>query len=61
MKTLTIIPTQRELDGFLQACCDAGYAAEALIAGKLSLTSFPALALAVAPGGLEKVQFAVHI
>jgi adenosylhomocysteine nucleosidase len=60
MKILTIIPMQRELDSFVQACCEAGYDTEAVATGRLSLTYFPALAIAVAPGGLGKTQFAVH-
>jgi hypothetical protein len=60
MKILTMIPMQRELDSFVQACCEAGYDTEAIATGRLSLTYFPALAIAVAPGGLGKTQFAVH-
>lgn len=60
MKILTIIPTRRELDGFVQACREAGYDTEAVVTGKLSLTSFPALDVAVALGGLGKAQFAVQ-
>ena len=60
MRILTIIPTQRELDGFIQACREAGYDTEVVAIGKLSLTYVSALAVAVALGGLGKAQFAVH-
>ncbi len=60
MNILTIIPTQRELDGFIQACHESGQDSESAVTGKLPLTAFPALSIAVAHGGLGKTQFAVH-
>ncbi len=60
MKILTVIPTQEELDAFVHACFDQGYQAQALAVGKLSVTYFPVLEMAVAHGGLGKAQFAVQ-
>jgi len=60
MKILAIIPTQTELDFFLQACRSRGYRAQATRIGKLTTTCFPALEMAVAHGGLGKTQFAVQ-
>lgn len=60
MKILAVIPTQAELDNFIQAYRDAGYDSEIITTGKLSLTYFPVLAIAAAHGGLGKTQFAVH-
>jgi adenosylhomocysteine nucleosidase len=60
MKILIIIPTQRELDCFLEACLEQGYQAETALTGKLLITHFPALEIAVAFGGLGKTQFAVQ-
>ena len=60
MKILTVIPTQEERDSFVQACLEQGYQAQALVMGKLSITYFPVLEIAVAHGGLGKAQFAVQ-
>jgi adenosylhomocysteine nucleosidase len=60
MKILTVIPTQEECDSFVQACLEQGYQAQALVMGKLSITYFPVLEMAVAHGGLGKAQFAVQ-
>ncbi len=60
MKILTVIPTQRELEFFVQASVKQGYHPHPLAIGKLSVTHFPVLELTVASGGLGKVQFAVQ-
>jgi len=60
MKILTVIPTQEELDAFVHACVEQGYQAQPLAMGKLSITYFPVLEMAVAHGGLGKAQFAVQ-
>lgn len=60
MSTLAIIPTQAELERFVQACHDQGCHAEAGSVGRLAVTTFPQLGLVAAHGGLGKVQFAIH-
>jgi len=60
MKILTIIPTHKELNFFLQTCIEKGYQAETVTIGRLSATYFPALEITVTYGGLGKAQFAVH-
>jgi len=60
LKILVVVPTQEELDGFLQACREQGYEGQPAASGKLSVRHFPALELAVAKGGLGKTQFAVQ-
>lgn len=60
MRILVVIPTQLELEYFLQACQDLGHQAEHGAAGRLSVNAYPALDLAVAHGGLGKTQFAVQ-
>lgn len=60
MRILVVIPTQLELDYFLQACQELGHQAEPRVAGRLSIKVYPTLGLAVAHGGLGKTQFAVQ-
>ena len=60
MKILTVIPTKAELESFVRASCEQGYRAETITTGKLPVTHFSMLNLAVASGGLGKVQFAVQ-
>ena len=60
MKILVVIPTQEELEFFLQACRSQGYQTQDITIGKLIITCFPALGVAVAYGGLGKTQFAVQ-
>jgi len=60
VKTLTVIPTQVELDLFLQGCQALGLRAEPGSTGRLSTSYFPSLDLTVACGGLGKVQFALQ-
>ena len=60
MKILAVIPTQRELDCFVQACSEQGYQTETMVVGKLLTTYFPVPDIAVACGGLGKTQFAVQ-
>jgi adenosylhomocysteine nucleosidase len=57
---LAVVPTQQELDSFLHACREQGYSNQPVAAGKLALTSFAELGLALAGGGLGKAQFAVQ-
>jgi adenosylhomocysteine nucleosidase len=60
MKLLTVFPLQEELDFFLQGCLDTGLAAEASMLGRLPVMYLPSLGLALAQGGLGKVQFGVQ-
>lgn len=60
MSLLTVIPTQRELEHFVQHCCAHGYETRTYTTGPLTLTVLPDLNLVVAPGGLGKAQFAVQ-
>ena len=60
MKILVVIPTQTELDFFLQACHSRGYQAQAIRIGNLTTTCFPELEMVVAEGGLGKTQFALQ-
>ncbi|MFA5189379.1 MAG: 5'-methylthioadenosine/S-adenosylhomocysteine nucleosidase [Verrucomicrobiia bacterium] len=60
MKILAIVPTQDEFHYFLQACLEKSYQADTAFTGKLPVTHFPALGIAVACGGLGKTQFAVQ-
>ncbi len=60
MKILTVIPTQVELDLFLQACRALEFRAEPGSTGRLATSFFSSLDLTVACGGLGKVQFALQ-
>lgn len=60
MTLLALIPTARERESLIAACDAAGAMSSATVVGPLTLTSFPALNLVVAPGGVGKAQFAVH-
>ena len=60
LKTLIVFPLQTEIDRFLQACAEQGYAAEVFTIGKLSATHIPSLGLLLAQGGLGKTQFALQ-
>src|SRR6267378_2087369 len=60
MKLLTVIPTRTELEAFVQACREQGYTGEPAVVGRLTVSRFPDLDMAVASGGLGKVQFAVQ-
>ncbi len=60
MKILTVIPTQVELDLFLQGCHALGYLVEASATGKLTTAYLTALNITAAIGGLGKAQFAVQ-
>ncbi len=60
MKILTVIPTEAELESFVRASREQGYPAEMIATGKLPVTHFSMLDLAVASGGLGKVQFGVQ-
>ena len=60
MTNLTVIPTQIELDVFLETCREQGYNSETVVTGRLSVAYFPGLETAVALGGLGKTQFAIQ-
>ena len=54
------IGSKAELESFLLATREYGYPAETIATGKLPVARFSTLDLAVASGGLGKVQFAVQ-
>jgi len=56
---LTVIPTRDELDAFVEGCREQGHREESAVVGRLPVTRFPELAMAVACGGLGKVQFGI--
>jgi adenosylhomocysteine nucleosidase len=60
MKILTVIPTQEELDFFIQDCVGRGLLVETSALGQLPITRLPGFDLTVAPGGLGKAEFAVQ-
>ncbi len=60
MKILTVIPTQAELDFFVQYCAEQGLPIESSALGQILITRLPSLGLTVAPGGLGKAEFAVQ-
>ncbi|PYN21236.1 MAG: acyltransferase [Candidatus Rokuibacteriota bacterium] len=57
---LTVIPTRDELDAFVEGCRAQGHHDEPAVVGRLPITRFPELAMAVACGGLGKVQFGIR-
>ena len=58
MKTLIMIPLQKESDAFLEGF--PGETIERATLGRLAVTRLPELGLVVAEGGLGKVQFALQ-
>jgi adenosylhomocysteine nucleosidase len=60
MKILTVVPTKVEFASFVTAGREHGYPVEVITTGRLPVTHFAMLDLAVASGGLGKVQFAVQ-
>jgi len=60
MKILTVIPTQEELDFFVQECVERGLPIETSALGQILITRLPSLGLTVAQGGLGKAEFAVQ-
>jgi adenosylhomocysteine nucleosidase len=60
MKILTVVPTQEELDFFVQHCVERGLPIETSALGPILITRLPSLDLTVAPGGLGKAEFAVQ-
>lgn len=60
MKTLIVLPLQKELDGFLHGCTQHGYTAKQGQLGQLAVVRLPALGLTLACGGLGKTQFGVQ-
>ncbi len=60
MKILAVIPTQKELDFFVQGCAEQGLAMETSTLGRIPVTYLPGLGLTLAQGGLGKAQFAVQ-
>jgi adenosylhomocysteine nucleosidase len=61
MKILTVIPTQEELDFFVQGCAGQGLTMETSALGRMPITYLPGLGLTLAQGGLGKAQFAVQM
>jgi adenosylhomocysteine nucleosidase len=60
VKKLIVIPTQTEIDGFLQGCAALGFSVEAAHLGRLPIIHLRSGAVVVARGGLGKVQFALQ-
>lgn len=60
MKTIVIIPTQKEFKLFVQSIIKNGCQAENVLVGKLPVVEFSDIGMTVACGGLGKVQFAIH-
>jgi adenosylhomocysteine nucleosidase len=60
MNRLIVVPTQAEIDGFLQGCTELGGPVEAARLGRLAVVRLPKLGLTVAHGGLGKAQFALQ-
>ena len=60
MSKLIITPMKEELNFLLQGCTKAGFHAESAMIGKLPVVQLPDLSIALARGGLGKVQFAVQ-
>ncbi|HEX2710764.1 MAG TPA: hypothetical protein VHM88_00875 [Candidatus Acidoferrales bacterium] len=60
MKRLIVVPTQKEVDLLLQGFNKLGLQAEAASLGRLPVVQFDDLGVAVAKGGLGKVQFAIQ-
>ncbi|MGQ4809261.1 5'-methylthioadenosine/S-adenosylhomocysteine nucleosidase [Candidatus Entotheonellaceae bacterium PAL068K] len=60
MNRLIVVPTQAEIDGFLQGCTALGFPGEAAWLGRLPVVQLPELGVTVAHGGLGKAQFALQ-
>ena len=60
MRTLVVIPTQKEFDYFLESCAEFELLAENSMIGKLPVVQFADLGISLSRGGLGKVQFAVR-
>ena len=60
MKTLVMIPVQREYRFFLESCRTNEFRVENATIGRLPVLRFPDLDLTVSLGGLGKVQFAIQ-
>ncbi len=60
MSKLIVIPTQFEIDPFLEGCAELGLETSEDEIGRLPATRVPALDATVAVGGFGKTQFAVH-
>ncbi len=60
MKILTVIPTQKEFNFFLESCIEYEFQAEDSTIGRLPVVQFPDLGIILSRGGLGKVQFAVQ-
>jgi adenosylhomocysteine nucleosidase len=60
VKRLIVIPTQTEMDGFLQGFTALGFPIAAATLGRLPVVHLPAQGITVAHGGLGKVQFALQ-
>ena len=60
MKTLIVMPLQKEIDPFLRACVEQGFQTKVSKVGRLHAVQLPDLDITLACGGLGKVQFAVQ-
>ena len=60
MSTLVVCPMRREMDALVQSWVALGYQSEPIQLGQLPAKRLPDLGIAVAVGGMGKVQFAVQ-
>jgi adenosylhomocysteine nucleosidase len=60
MKTLVVMPLQKELDAFVRGCQAHQLQLEQDTIGKLAVTVLPKLDVTLACGGLGKAQFGVQ-
>ena len=60
MKTLIVIPLQKELDAFVQGCQACQVRVRQDLIGKLEVTNLSGLDITLACGGLGKAQFGVQ-
>jgi adenosylhomocysteine nucleosidase len=60
MRTLVVIPTQKEFRLFLESCTAFEFRVEDSTVGRLPVVQFPDLGIILSRGGLGKVQFAVQ-
>lgn len=59
MSTLIVIPTQKEVTSFIQACADLGISFTNEMIGRLSCARSEDVELTIACGGLGKAQFGI--
>jgi adenosylhomocysteine nucleosidase len=61
MNVAVVTPMEEELEAVRNPLLDAGYGAQYGSIGRLSVTRFPELGMALAVGGVGKAQFGVHV